>query len=181
MDKIVALQIDKRTWEAVNPDKRPEPDTYPDFLDYISEKIEMSLDASDVKNRGGYILEAIREKLSQRARSKKNASSATLQRNAKEQALEDLTRDFRAKCDTLIRQAVHADPQLVDLAAKRIQSYIVRQRLEEHPTPMQAYQKGGMVKAEINAILAAEFCSDLLAPVNEMYEHEKARILGNVS
>ena len=178
VDKIVALQIDKRTWEAVNPDKRPEPDTYPDFLDYISEKIEMSLDASDVKNRGGYILEAIRENYQNEQVQKERQARAE---KAKEQALEDLTRDFRAKCDTLIRQAVHADPQLVDLAAKRIQSYIVRQRLEEHPTPMQAYQKGGMVKAEINAILAAEFCQDILAPVNEMYEYEKARILGNVS
>ena len=67
----------------------------------------------------------------------------------REQALETLTAEFRAKCNTLLRQAVHADPQLVEHAAARIQSYIVRQRLEEHPTPMKAYQQGGMVTAEI--------------------------------
>ena len=98
---------------------------------------------------------------------------------AKEQALETLTEEFRAKCNTLIRQAVHADTQLVERTAAHIQSYIVRQRLEEHPTPMKAYQQGGMVTAEINAILAAEFCQDLLAPVNAAYEDEKARILAD--
>ena len=45
-------------------------------------------------------------------------------------------------------------------------------------TAKAAYQKGGMVAAEINGILAAEFCQDLLAPVVEAYEDEKARILG---
>ena len=43
---------------------------------------------------------------------------------------------------------------------------------------MAAYQKGGMVTAEINGILAAEFCQDLLAPVVAAYEDEKDRILG---
>ena len=73
---------------------------------------------------------------------------------------------------------MHADPHLVERAAERIQSYIVRQRLEEHPSAIAAYQKGGMVAAEINAILAAEFCQELLAPVVAAYEDEKARILG---
>ena len=44
---------------------------------------------------------------------------------------------------------------------------------------MEAYQKGGMVAAEINGILAAEFCHELLAPVVETYDNEKARILGD--
>ena len=98
----------------------------------------------------------------------------------REKALEDLTAAFRAKRNTLIRQAVHADPQLVERAAARIQSYIVRQRLEEHPTPLKAYQQGGMVTAEIHAILAEEFCQDLLAPVVAAYEDEKARILADI-
>ena len=42
---------------------------------------------------------------------------------------------------------------------------------------MKAYQKGGMVTAEIHAILAEEFCQDLIAPVVEAYENEKQRIL----
>ena len=177
VDRSLALDIADRQWDFVRPEKRPEPDTYPDFLTYITEKIEMSLDAAAVKNRAGYIVEAIREHY-QNARVQQ--ARQVRAEKMREQALEDLTRDFRAKCNTLIRQAVHADPQLVDAAAERIQSYIVRQRLEEHPTPMVAYQQGGMVTAEINAVLAAEFCQDLLAPVTTAYEDEKERILAPV-
>ena len=36
------------------------------------------------------------------------------------------------------------------------------------------------MKAEIDGILAAEFCQALLAPVVEAYADEKARILGSV-
>ena len=76
-------------------------------------------------------------------------------------------------------QTVHADPELVERAAEHIHSYIVRERLLEHDSALAAYQKGGMVTAEINAILAAEFCQALLAPVVEAYENERDRILGN--
>ena len=89
-----------------------------------------------------------------------------------------MTAEFRVKRDNIIRQAIHTEPELVELAAKHIHSYIVRERLLEHDSALVAYQKGGMVTAEINAILAAEFCQDLLAPVVETYENEKARILG---
>ena len=41
---------------------------------------------------------------------------------------------------------------------RSIQSYFVRERLLEHESAIEAYQKGGMVKAEIDGILAAEFC-----------------------
>ena len=64
------------------------------------------------------------------------------------------------------------------MAAARIQSYFARERLDEHESAMAAYQKGGMVKAEIDGILAAEFCQDLLAPVVTAYEDERDRILG---
>ena len=96
----------------------------------------------------------------------------------KEKALEDLTAEFTAKRNTLLRQAVHADPGLIEAAAERIQSYIVRQRLEAQPSAMAAYQKGDMVWAEINAILAEEFCQALLVPVVAAYEDERDRILG---
>ena len=46
---------------------------------------------------------------------------------------------------------------LVESAAAKIQSYFVRERLLEHESAIEAYQKGGMVKAEIDGILAAEF------------------------
>ena len=96
----------------------------------------------------------------------------------REKELQDLTAEFNVKRNNIVRQAVHAEPGLVEAAAERIQSYIVRQRLVEHPSAMEAYQKGGMVAAEINAILAAEFCQALLVPVVAAYEDEKDRILG---
>ena len=96
---------------------------------------------------------------------------------AKEKELEDLTEEFTLKRRTLLRQAVHADPQLVERAAERIQAHIIRQRLNEHPSAIAAYQMGGMVAAEINAILAEEFCQELIAPVKAAYEDERDRIL----
>ena len=54
---------------------------------------------------------------------------------------------------------------------------MVRERLLEHDSALAAYQKGGMIKAEIDGILAEDFCQDLLAPVVAAYEDEKTRIL----
>ncbi|MCG9134652.1 initiator RepB protein, partial [Candidatus Poribacteria bacterium] len=145
-----------------------------DFLCYISEKIEMSVDAASVKNRAGYIVAAIRENYEDPELHKQRQLRAE---KAKEKVLEDLTTEFTAKRNTLLRQAIHAEPALVEKAAARIQSHIIRQRLEAHDTALVAYQKGGMVAAEINAILAEEFCQDLLAPVVAAYEDERDRIL----
>ena len=176
IDRKVALQIAAAEWDFVSPEKLPSPGSYADFLSYISEKIEMSLDAAAVKNRAGYIVEAIRENYQDTEVQKARELRAE---KAKQKALEDLTAEFRVKRDNIIRQAIHAEPELVEAAAKHIHSYIVRERLVEHPSAMEAYQKGGMVAAEINGILAAEFCQDLLAPVVEAYEDEKARIQGD--
>ena len=175
IDRNMAMKIAEQDWDFVSPEKLPEPGTYPDFLGYVAEKIEMSLDAAAVKNRAGYIVEAIRENYQDPEIQKQRQLRAE---NVREKELEDLTAEFRVKRGNIIRQAVHADPGLVEAAAERIQAYIVRQRLEEHPSALEAYQKGGMVAAEINAILAAEFCQALLAPVVEAYEDEKDRILG---
>ena len=174
IDRKMALKIAAAEWDFVNPEKLPVPGSYPDFLSYISEKIEMSVDAVSVKNRAGYIVEAIRENYQDPALQKQRQIRAE---KAKEKELEDLTTEFNAKWKTLLRQAVHAQPELVDAAAARVHSYIVRQRLDAHDTALAAYQKGGMVTAEINAILAEEFCQDLLAPVVAAYEDEKDRIL----
>ena len=135
----------------------------------------MSLDAAVVKNRAGYIVEAIRENYQDTEVQKARELRAE---KVREKELEDLTAEYNVKRNNIIRQAVHAEPELVETAAERIQSYIVRQRLVEHPSALEAYQKGGMVAAEINGILAAEFCQELLAPVVDAYEDEKARILG---
>ena len=174
IDRRVALQIAEQEWEFVNPEKLPSPGTYPDFLGYVSEKLEMSVEAIGVKNRAGYIVEAIRENYQDPELRKQRQVRAE---KAKEKELEDLTAEFNVKRRTLLRQAVQADPQLVERAAESIHSYIVRQRLEEHPSAIAAYQKGGMVAAEINAILAEEFCQELIAPVVAAYEDEKARLL----
>lgn len=175
IDRKMAQQIADAEWDFVNPQKLSPPGTYPDFLGYIAEKIEMSLSAAGVKNRAGYIIEAIRENYQDPEIQKQREARAE---KAKEKELEDLTTEFKAKRDNILRQAVHTQPELVEQAAEKITSYIIRERLLEHDTAVAAYQKGGMVKAEIDGILAAEFCQDLLAPVNAAYEDEKARILG---
>ena len=174
IDRNVALKIAEQDWEFVSPEKLSPPGTYPDFLAYIAEKIEMSLHAASVKNRPGFIVEAIRENYQDPEIQKQRQQRAE---KLREKQLEDLTAEFRAKRANIIRQAVHAEPGLVEKAAARIQSYIVKERLLEHDSIIEVYQKGGMVKAEIDGILAAEFCHDILAPVVEAYETEKARIL----
>ena len=113
--------------------KLPVPGTYSDFLEYIGEKIEMSLYAVDVKNRAGYIVEAIRENYQDPELQKQRRLRAE---KAKEKELEDLETEFNLKRKTLLRQAIHADPELVETAAERIHSYIVRQRLDEHPSAL---------------------------------------------
>ena len=175
IDRKMAQQIAKQEWEFVNPEKLPEPGTYPDFLGYIGEKLEMSVEAEGVKNRAGYIVEAIRENYQDPELQKQRRLRAE---KAKEKELEDTDKkNSTSSGRTLLRQAIHANPELVEAAAERIQSYVVRQRLEAHDTPLAAYQKGGMVAAEINAILAEEFCKELLAPVKvQQYEDEKSRI-----
>ena len=177
IDRKVAQQIAEQEWNFIAQGKLPTPDTYPDFMAYIAEKIEMSLNTTDVKNRGGFIVEAIRENYQDPSVQKARELRAE---KVREKELEDLTAEFHVKRDNIIRQVVHAQPELIEHAAERVQSYLIRNRLLEHDTAMEAYQKGGMVKAEIDGILAAEFCQDLLAPVNAAYEDEKARILGDV-
>ena len=175
IDRKMALQIADKEWDFITPEKLPMPGSYADFLGYVAEKIEMSVDAASVKNRAGYIVEAIRENYQDPELQKRREARAE---KAKEKALEDLTTEFNAKQRNLLRQVVHAEPELVEAAAERVQSYIVRQRLDEHDSALEVYQKGGMVAAEINAILAAEFCQELLAPVVAAYEDERDRILG---
>ena len=161
----------------MNPEKLPSDGTYPDFLAYIAEKIEISIHAVGVKNRGGFILEAIRENYQNSQVQKDREERA---KKAREKELEDLAAEFRVKRDNMIRQVVHAQPELIESAAECIQSNFIRNRLLEHGSAMEAYQKGGMIKAEIDSILAEEFCQDLLAPVHTAYEDEKEQILARV-
>ena len=75
-----------------------------------------------VKNRAGYIVEAIRGNYEDPEIPKQRQIRAE---RVKEKALEDLTTEFTAKRNTLLREAVHAEPELVERATERIQSYIV--------------------------------------------------------
>ena len=82
------------------------------------------------------------------------------------------------KQNTLIRQAVRANPELLEQAAAKITSSFIRERLVNYDSIKDAYDAGGMVAGDINSILSKEFCVDLIAPVLEAYEDEKTRILG---
>lgn len=175
IERNIALKIAAQEWDFVKPEKLPLLDAYPDFMGYVAEKIEMSIDAVGVRNRAGYIIKAIRENYEDEQVQKERQLRAE---KVQEKELEDLTAEYKTKRNTIIRQAIHTDPELVEAAATRVQSHIVRQRLEAQPSAMVAYQKGGMVTAEINAILAEEYCQELLAPVVAAYEDEKARIVG---
>lgn len=121
-----------------------------------------------MKNRAGYIVEAIRENYHHERVQKERQRLAE---RLREKALEDLTAEFRSN---ILRQAIHAQPELIELAAARIHSYFVKERLNEHDSATEAYQKGSIVKAETDSILAEEFCQDLLSPGNTAYEDEKA-------
>ena len=175
IERNVALKIAAQEWDFVTPEKMPLSGAYPDFLGYVSEKIEMSLDAVGVKNRAGYIVEAIRGNYQDEQVQKERQMRA---QKVREKELEDLQAEFKVKRDTIIRQVIHAHPELIEAAAKRVESRFVRQRLDKHASAMAAYQKSGMVKAEIDSILEAEFCQELIVPVVQQHEDEKARIMG---
>ena len=167
-----ALKLANQEWEAVGTGVPV--DGYRDFEAYVTEKIGLAKQTAGVKNIGGFIVKAVRE----------NYKDPTLQaelaaRKEKEQdgMLDALESEMLEKRNALLRQAVRTDPELLLQASDRIQAHIVRERLEKSDSIQEAYRNGGMVTAEINAILAEEFCADLLAPLYEVYETEKARIL----
>ena len=137
----------------------------------------MSFSAADVKNRGGYVIEAIRENYQdERVRKEREVRAEKL----KEQALEDLKEAFNLKRKNIVRQAIHADPMLIEKAAERVTLIHPRRRLEEYDTATEAYQESSMVKVAIEEVIAEQFCQDWLAPVVEAYEDEKARILTDI-
>ena len=176
IDRKVAEKIAEQQWAFVNPEKLSPPGTYPDFAAYISEKIEMSLSVPNVANRAGYIIEAIRENFQdERVRKARQVRAEKL----KEKALEDLTEAFHVKRNNIVRQAIQADPTLIEKAAERVKTHHPRKRLQEYEKATEAYQKSPMVKVAIDEVIADEFCNDRLAPITEAYEDEKARILAD--
>lgn len=171
-----AQKIANQEWEAVTAEVAME--AYRDFGAYIEEKIGLAKQAVGVNNLAGFVIQAIRE----------NYQDPQLQlqlekRTQKEQKamLEALKSEMLEKRSALLRQAVRTDPELLDQAAARIQSHYALARLPDYNSLQEAYRDGGLITAEINGILAEEFCQDLIAPIEEAYESEKARILGVAS
>ena len=174
VDRKTARHIAQKAWEFVTAEKLPPPDAYPDFLAYVAEKIEMSFSAANVANRGGYVIEAIRENYQdERVRKERQVRAE----RAKEKQLEDLEEVFSVKRKNIVRQAIQADPMLIEKAAERVHLMHPRRRLEEYDTATEAYQESSMVKVAIEEVIAQEFCQDLLAAIIRTYEDEKARIL----
>ena len=177
VDRAAALEIATAEWEFVLPEKLPTPGDYPDFLAYVSEKVEMSMYASNVHNTAGYIVEAIRNNYQNENVRKEREIRAE---RAREKELEDLTTEFYFKRDNLLRQAIQADSEIVERAVARIDNNFIRRRIEDCDTAMEAYKAYPAVKAHVDEILAEEFCKAMLAPVVSAYDAEKARILGSV-
>lgn len=167
-----ALKIANQEWDAVEADVVME--NYRDFADYANEKIALAQQATHVKNIGGFIVQAIRDNYQdpvfQTELEKRKA-------HEKQVILASLEAEMSEKRNALLRQAVRTKPELLEQAAEKIQSYLARERLASYNSLQEAYRDGGMVTAEINAILAEEFCQDLLTPIISAYEDEKARIL----
>ena len=177
VDRNVALDIADREWESIRPEKLPTPGTYPDFLAYVAEKIEMSLSAPNVENRAGYVIEAVRENYQDaRVRKARHVRAEKM----REQALSDLKEAFIVKRNNIVRQAIQADPLLIEKAGECVETYHPRKRLQEYETATEAYQESPMVKVAIEEVIADKFCQDRLAPVNAAYEDEKARILADM-
>lgn len=170
-----AVKIANQEWDAVDADVTTEDYRY--FVAYVDEKIALAQQATNVQNVGGFIVQAIRENYQDPV-----AQAEFQKRKAQEQKmmLNSLESEMSEKRSTLLRQAVRLNPGLLELAAERIQSHFARERLASYNSLHEAYRDGGMVTAEINHILAEEFCQDLIAPVVTAYEDEKARILEGV-
>ena len=169
-----ALKITDREWDVVDEDADLNREDYRDFKTYVEEKITVARQATGVKNMGGFIVQAIRKNYQDPVA---QAAFQERKQHEKKVMLAALESEMKEKRSALLRQAVRANPELLEKAAEKIQSYLALERLENFNSLQEAYRDGGMVTAEINGILAEEFCQELLAPVYAVYETEKARIL----
>ena len=162
-----ALRIANQEWDIVDAAARPE-DTA-DFAVYVEEKIGLARHATSVKNAGGFIVKAIQENY-QNPEFQKQLQ--TEQAENKKAMLASLKDELLEKQNALIRQAVRANPELLEQAAAKITSGFVRERLMAYDSIKDAYDAGGVVAGDINSILSKDLCADLIAPVIAMYEAE---------
>lgn len=162
-----ALRIANQEWDVVEAAAPPEDKT--DFALYVEEKIEIARHATSVKNAGGYIVKAIQENYQNPEFQKQLQAEKAAERKAMLASLKD---EMLEKQNTLIRQAVRANPELLQQAATMITSGFVRERLMEYDSIKDAYDAGGVVAGDINNILSKDLCADLIAPVIAMYQAE---------
>lgn len=170
-----AVRIAEQEWESVRPDALPESGTYPDFEAYIDEKIWIARRAEDVENLAGFIIQAIKENYQDAKLQKQREAEKEKEQQA---MLDSLKEEMQEKRRVLLRQAVKGNPELLEKAKDKVSSWITSELLQDYETVAQAYEAGGIVTAELNHILAEEYCQDLLAPVLQSYEDEKAKIVG---
>jgi cation transport regulator ChaC len=168
-----ALRIANQEWDAV--DAAALPESREDFAAYVEEKIGLARHATSVKNAGGFIVKAIHENYQDPVYQKQFQAE---QEKEKQAMLASLKSEMLEKQNTLIRQAVRSNPELLDQATAKISSGFIRERLMDYDTIKDAYAAGGMVAGDINSILAKELCADLIAPVIAAYEAEKERLEG---
>ena len=168
-----ALRIANQEWDAV--DAAALPESREDFAAYVEEKIGLARHATSVKNAGGFIVKAIHENYQDPVYQKQFQAE---QEKEKQAMLASLKSEMLEKQNTLIRQAVRTNPELLDQATAKISSGFIRERLMDYDTIKDAYAAGGMVAGDINSILAKELCADLIAPVIAEYEAEKERLEG---
>ena len=167
-----AVRIANQEWDTVDPEALPA--DRGDFAAYVEEKIGLAQHATDVKNAGGFIVKAIRENYQNPEFQKQLKSEKAEETQA---MLASLKGEMLEKQNALLRQAVRANPELLDQAAAKITSGFIRERLLEYDSIADAYAASGVVAGDINNILAKEYCADLLAPLQATYEDEKAQIL----
>jgi plasmid replication initiation protein len=168
-----ALRIANEEWDGV--DAAAVLEDKEDFAVYVDEKIGLARHATNVRNAGGFIVKAIRENYQDPEFQKQLQAE---KKKEKQEILALLRREMLEKRHALIRQAVRANPELIEQAAEKITSSFVREVLMGYDSVKDAYAAGVLVAGEINSILAKEFCADLIAPIIAAYEAEKERLEG---
>ena len=162
-----ALRIANQEWDVVDATARPEDKE--DFAVYVEGKIELARHATSVKNAGGFIVKAIQENYQNPEFEKQLQAEKEKEKKAMLASLKD---EMLEKQNALIKQAVRANPELLELAAAKITSGFVRERLMEYGSIKDAYDAGGIVTGDINNILSKDLCADVIAPVIALYEAE---------
>ena len=158
-----ALRIATQEWDVV--DAAAQPEDKEDFAVYVAEKIGLARYATNIKNAGGFIVKAIQENYQNPEFQKQLQAEQAENKKAMLASLKD---EMLEKQNALIRQAVRANPELLEHAAAKITSGFVRERLMAYDSIKDAYDAGGVVAGDINNILAKDLCSDLIAPVIAM-------------